>query len=58
MSDEQRKDEEAEVEAHRRHGGGGNQMTSEPTDAETESDDEVEAHVRRLSARLDSPRRI
>jgi hypothetical protein len=44
MSDEQRKDEEAEaeVEAHRRHIG----MNAEPSE-EDESDDEVEAHVRR-----------
>jgi len=40
MSDEQRKDEEAEVEAHRRH-----LENEEP--AEDEADDEVEAHVRK-----------
>ena len=39
MSDEQRKDEESEVEAHRRRFSG----TDEPSD-EAESEDEVEAH--------------
>ncbi len=52
MSDEQRKDEEAEVEAHSpRH-----TMNSEP-EAEDE-DDEVEAHVRKSNVRMDSPRHI
>lgn len=37
MSDEQRKDEEPEVEAHR----SGTPMTSEPTD---EAENDVEAH--------------
>jgi len=41
MSDEQRKDEEHEVEAHRKH-----LASIEPTD-EHESDDEVEAHVKK-----------
>jgi len=40
MSDEQRKDEEAEVEGHSRH-----PVNDEP--AEDETDDEVEAHVRK-----------
>ena len=39
MSDEQLKDEEAEVEAHRRK----KDAMSEPSD-EAETDDEVEAH--------------
>jgi len=52
MSDEQRKDEEPEVEAHSpRHA-----ANIEP-DAEGE-DDEVEAHVRRANVRMDSPRHI
>jgi hypothetical protein len=46
MSDEQRKDEETEVEAHRRHLG----ANDEPTD-EAETEDEVEAHVRKASPR-------
>jgi hypothetical protein len=41
MSDEQRKDEEAEVEAHNRSG----KMTDEPKD-EGENDNDVEAHSR------------
>jgi hypothetical protein len=41
MSDEQRKDEEAEVEAHRRSA-----ANEEPSE-EAETDDEVEAHVRK-----------
>lgn len=45
MSDEPRKDEDTEVEAHNRHA-----VNEEPTeDAETE--DEVEAHVRKASPR-------
>ena len=40
MSDEQRKNEEAEVEGHVKHS-----AHAEPTH-EIESDDEVEAHVR------------
>jgi hypothetical protein len=52
MSDEQRKDEEAEVEGHvRKHG---NNMNEEPSD---EADDDVEAHVRKAhSARMDNTR--
>jgi hypothetical protein len=46
MSDEQRKDEETEVEAHRRHLG----ANEEPSD-EGETEDEVEAHVRKLNTR-------
>ena len=38
MSDEQRKEEEAEVEAHKRH------MANEEPSDEAESGDEVEAH--------------
>jgi hypothetical protein len=56
MSDEQRKDEEAEVEGHvRKHG---NNMNEEPSDeAEAEADDDVEAHVRKAhSARMDNTR--
>jgi hypothetical protein len=45
MSDEPRKDEEAEVEAHRRYG-----ANDEPTE-ETESDDEVEGHIRKATPR-------
>jgi hypothetical protein len=46
MSDEQRKDEETEVEAHSpRHS-----ANDEPSD-ETENDDEVEAHVRKSQPR-------
>jgi hypothetical protein len=52
MSDEIRNDEEPEVEAHRRH-----LENTEPTD-EADSDDDVEAHVRRANARMDSPRHI
>ncbi len=50
MSDEQRKDEESEVEAHTRLG-----VNIEPA-AEGEDESEVEAHVRMASVRLDSPR--
>jgi hypothetical protein len=43
MSDEQRKDEEAEVEAHNR----GLKSNIEPSDeTQAESEDDVEAHVR------------
>ncbi|HLY85860.1 MAG TPA: hypothetical protein VKO84_05050 [Gaiellaceae bacterium] len=53
MSDEIRKDEENEVEVHRRDA-----ANDEPA-AEGEVDDgEVEAHMRRASARMDSPRHI
>jgi hypothetical protein len=49
MSDEQRKDEETEVEAHGRYA-----MNDEP--AEDGEDNEVEAHVRHSNVRIDSPR--
>ena len=53
MSDEQRKDEEPEVEAHMpRH-----PANIEPSD-DTEHDDEVEAHVRHSSPRHTTPRHI
>jgi len=45
MSDEQRKDEEPEVEGHARHA-----ANDEPSD-ETETEDEVEAHVRKTQPR-------
>jgi hypothetical protein len=46
MSDEQRKDEEPEVEAHSpRHA-----VNDEPSD-ENETEDEVEAHVRKSQPR-------
>ena len=45
MSDEQRKDEETEVEGHVRHA-----ANDEPSD-ETETEDEVEAHVRKSQPR-------
>jgi hypothetical protein len=45
MSEEQRKDEEAEVEGHTRH-----PMTDEPRE-EGETDDDVEAHVRKGNVR-------
>jgi hypothetical protein len=48
MSDEQRKDEEAEVEAHRKK----HMANDEPSD-DADSDDEVEAH----SFRLERPRK-
>ena len=47
MSDEQRRDEEAEVEAHRKK-----HMANDEPSAEDE-DDEVEAHIRRASARME-----
>ena len=48
MSDEQRKDEEAEVEAHRKK----HMANDEPSDQG--EDDEVEAHMmRRASARME-----
>jgi hypothetical protein len=47
MSDEQRKDEENEVEAHGNRAG----LTDEPVE---DADDDVEAH-RFPTARLDSP---
>ena len=47
MSDEQRKEEETEVEAHRRH-----LANEEPKDEdEAETEDEVEAHVRKATPR-------
>jgi hypothetical protein len=53
MSDEQRKDEDTEVEAHMpRH-----PATEEPP-AEGDEDDEVEAHIRKANVRMDSPRHI
>ena len=45
MSDEQRKEDETEVEAHSRHA-----VTEEPSD-EAETEDEVEAHVRKATPR-------
>jgi hypothetical protein len=51
MSDEQRKDEEAEVEGHAKHA-----EHDEPAAEEDEND--VEAHVRRANVRMDSPRHI
>ena len=50
MSDEQRKEEETEVEAHNRHYG-----HDEPTE-DIENEDEVEAHVRHNSPRNSAPR--
>ena len=52
MSDEQRKEEETEVEAHSRHA-----VNIEPA-AEEEDENEVEAHVRKANVRMDSPRHI
>ena len=52
MSDEQRKGEEPEVEAHSRHA-----VNIEPV-AEEEDENEVEAHVRKANVRMDSPRHI
>jgi len=51
MSDEQRKEEEAEVEGHAKH-----LVNDEPAEGEDEND--VEAHVRRANVRMDSPRHI
>jgi hypothetical protein len=52
MSDEQRKDEETEVEAHLpRHASPRHAANDEPTTEETETEDEVEAHVRKSSPR-------
>jgi len=45
MSDEQRKEEETEVEAHRRH------LANEEPKDEDEAEDEVEAHVRKATPR-------
>ena len=45
MSDEQRKDEEAEVEAHRKK----HMANDEPSDeGEGDDDDDVDAHVLRM----------
>jgi hypothetical protein len=45
MSDEQRKDEEAEVEAHRKK----HMATDEPSDeGEADDDNDVDAHVLRM----------
>jgi len=49
MSDEQHKDEE--VEAHRRH------LVNDEPAAEGETDDEVEAHVRKALPRKNLPRK-
>jgi hypothetical protein len=49
MSDEQRKDQDPEVEAHRFA------ANDEPSD-EAESEDDVEGHVRLANVRMDSPR--
>jgi hypothetical protein len=50
MSDEQHKDEEIEVEAHTRRG-----VNDEPVEDETE--DEVEAHIRKAMPRKGMPRK-
>lgn len=50
MSDELRKDEDTEVEAHTRRG-----VHDEP--AEDETEDEVEAHVRKAMPRKALPRK-
>ena len=48
MSDEQRKEEETEVEAHRFHDDAGDESSA------GDEDDEVEAHmIRRASARME-----
>ena len=58
MSDEQRKDEETEVEAHSpRHASPRHAANIEPP-AEGEDENDVEAHVRRANVRMDSPRNI
>ena len=49
MSDEQRKDQDAEVEAHKFP------ANSEPGD-EAEAEDEVEAHMKMASPKLGSPK--
>jgi hypothetical protein len=46
MSDEQRTEDEAEVEAHKRH----KDANSEPQD---EAENDVEAHVRYSNIRMD-----
>jgi hypothetical protein len=49
MSDEQRRDEETEIEAHTHRAG----ANDEPAE---EADDEIEAHVHRVAnVRMDSP---
>ena len=50
MSDEQRKDEETEVEGHAKHA-----ENIEPTE---ETEDEVEAHVRKSQPRHTTPRHV
>jgi hypothetical protein len=50
MSDEQRRDEDPEVEAHTRRG-----VNEEPAEDETEN--EVEAHVRKAMPRKATPRK-
>ena len=58
MSDEQRKDEEAEVEAHLpRHASPRHAINDEPV-AEGETEDEVEGHIRKASPRHATPRHI
>jgi hypothetical protein len=58
MSDEQRKDEETEVEAHSpRHASPRHAANIEPP-AEVDYENDVEAHVRRANVRMDSPRHI
>ena len=52
MSDELRKDEEAEVEAHRRH------LENDEPAAEGDEDNEVEGHIRKASPRHATPRHI
>jgi hypothetical protein len=49
MSDEQRKDEEIEVEAHHRH-----LAHDEPTE---ETEDEVEAHIRHAMPKKSMPKK-
>jgi hypothetical protein len=51
MSDEQQFNEETEVEGHSR-------STHVSIEPEAEENDEVEAHVRKANARMDSPRHI
>ena len=51
MSDEIRKDDDTEVEGH----GGRFPVNIE---ADSDEDDEVEAHVRKANVRMDSPRHI
>jgi hypothetical protein len=46
MSDEQRKDEDTEVEAHKRH-----MANDEPSDEDEDND--VEAHKRHMNIRME-----